>query len=399
MLPAFSSEPLRPFPQHTVYTAGTIKPSASNQAELDKATADFYKLWKQKYLREAAPGQLYVFANAEGACEKRDARSVSEGHGYGMIATALMAGADPQAQATFDALYRFFRAHPTENQRDLMAWRQIQKGASKALTEGAEDRDSATDGDLDIAYALLLADRQWGSQDGIEYRAEALKVITAIREAETDPERHTLTLGNWVDQESPQWGGLRSSDFMPGHLKSFGTTSGDPRWGKITDSTYGIFKELVTAFSPATGLLPDFIVPREKGYRPAPPKYLEGRNDGSYAYNACRVPWRLGVDYLLTGDPRPLELLRPLNAWIEKTTGGNPRKVNAGYSLDGHPLKHDDSAAFIGPLAVSAMTEASRQQWLDALWANLLARNPGDEDYYGNSVKLLTMIVISGNWW
>ena len=41
---------------------------------------------------------------------------------------------------------------------------------------------SATDGDLDIAFALLLADKQWGS--GGAYLAEAKKVIAAIKEKE-----------------------------------------------------------------------------------------------------------------------------------------------------------------------------------------------------------------------
>ena len=111
------------------------------------------------------------------------------------------------------------------------------------------------------------------------------------------------------------------------------------------------------------------------------------------------MPWRVGTDYLLSGDPRALALLRPLNAWIQQATGGDPGKINAGYRLDGQPLAKDDSAAFIGPLAVAAMTDPAHQTWLNALWADLLAREPAREDYFGNSVKLLTMIVVSGNWW
>ena len=40
---------------------------------------------------------------------------------------------------------------------------------------------SATDGDLDIAFGLLLADKQWGSAGAINYLAEARKVIAAIK--------------------------------------------------------------------------------------------------------------------------------------------------------------------------------------------------------------------------
>jgi len=398
-LGAFGADELRPFPQHTVYHAGTIKPSVKNQAELDQAVIAFYRVWKSKYLRSTADDQRYVFCNAEKAFESKDTRSVSEGHGYGMLATVLMAGADPDAHADFDALYRFFRAHPTLENADLMAWRQVSKGKSAALTEEKGDKDSATDGDLDIACALLMADQQWGSRGAIDYRKEALKVIAAILSAESDPQGNTLTLGNWVDNESPQHGGFRPSDFMPSSLKAFASASGDPKWTQISETTYQLLATLTKSFSPKTGLVPDFVQYKDGTYKPAPRKYLEGPNDGNYSYNACRVPWRVGTDYLLSGDPNALALLTPLNTWIQQTTGGDPAKINAGYRLDGHPLGEDDSAAFTGPLAVAAMANPEGQKWLNALWADLLQRDPAHEDYYGNTIKLLTMIVLSGNWW
>ena len=41
---------------------------------------------------------------------------------------------------------------------------------------------SATDGDMDIAYSLLLADKQWGSDGEIDYLKQGKKVIDAIME-------------------------------------------------------------------------------------------------------------------------------------------------------------------------------------------------------------------------
>ena len=401
-LSAFGAGEKCPFPQHSVYASGTIKTTSQSQTDLDRAVVDFYRAWKKKYLRSDGEGRRYVFCNAEKSMSPKNIASVSEGHGYGMLVAVLMAGADPEAQADFDGLYRFFRAHPAEHHADLMAWRQASQGKGLALTEGRDDRQSATDGDLDIACALLMADRQWGSGGAIDYRKEAGKVIAAIQRAETDPQRQTLTLGSWVSEEGPRSrlrNGLRTSDFMPAHLKSFAAATGDLRWNGIVDATYRLLGGLLSAHSPQTGLLPDFVQWKAGSYQPAPPKFLEGIHDGCYSYNACRVPWRVGTDALLTGDPRSRALLAPLNAWAEKTTGGDPQKINAGYELDGRSLSKDSSAAFIGPLAVAAMSDPARQAWLNALWADLLARKPDAEDYYGNSVKLLTMIVISGNWW
>jgi endo-1,4-beta-D-glucanase Y len=303
-LPALGAGEARPFPQHTVYTAGTIKPTSSSQADLDESVLKFYRIWKAAYLRSTAGGsQRYVFCNAEKTFSPKSTRSVSEGHGYGMLALVLMAGADPQAHGDFDAMFRFFRAHPAQENAGLMAWRQVAKGP--ALVErGEEDRDSATDGDLDIACALLMADRQWGSKGEIDYRREAGKVLAAIRASETDPQRGIFTLGSWETDESSQWGGVRPSDFMPAHLKTFAAALGDPYWTRMADTSYRVLDGVVAAYSPRTGLVPDFIAWKAGVYRPAPPDFLEGPDDGFYGYNACRVPWRVGTDYLLSGDRR-----------------------------------------------------------------------------------------------
>jgi len=391
----------RPFPQHTVYTRGTLKPSSGNQAALDRCVLDFYAKWRQKYLRTADPGQLYVFANAEKGFDLPATRTVSEAHGYGMVAAVLLAGPDnPTARADFDALVRFFLAHPAVDHPALMAWRQVIQPKTGKLIEDGEGRMTATDGDLDIAYALLLADRQWGSAGAIDYRGTARKVMAAILAGESDSRRHILTLGDWVDDESRCYGSLRSSDFVPDHFKAFAATSGDVRWTQIADTTYDILQRIGSRFSPDTGLLPDFVVPCKNEYAPAPPKFLEGSHDGQYFYNACRDPWRLGTDYLLSGDPRALALLRPMNAWIQKATEGDPDRIGAGYTLRGHCIcRDDDSAAFLAPFAVAAMADPAAQEWLDALWDDLADRHLQRQHYYENTIELLTLVVLSGNWW
>ncbi len=151
-----------------------------------------------------------------------------------------------------------------------------------------------------------------------------------------------------------------------------------------------------------TGLLPDFARGAAQGMPvPAPKKFLETKNDGQYFYNACRVPWRLGVDALLHGEPRAQTALAKLNAFIVNASAGDPRAVYAGYQLTtGKPIDHNDtSLAFSAPFGVSAMCEPGRQEWLDHLCEELLERPGKDDDYYGRTISLLSLIAISGNWW
>ena len=56
--------------------------------------------------------------------------------------------------------------------------------------------------------------------------------------------------------------------------------------------------------------------------------------------------------------------------------------------------------AFLAPFGVAAMIEPSsgtNQPWLNALWDEIVARNP--QGYYGDSIKMLVLVTMSGNWW
>jgi hypothetical protein len=55
------------------------------------------------------------------------------------------------------------------------------------------------------------------------------------------------------------------------------------------------------------------------------------------------------------------------------------------------------SMAFIAPLGVSAMIDGDNQEWLDAIWTATVAADP--VDYFEDSIMLLSMIAMSGNWW
>lgn len=383
--------PANPFGGHLfAYADGAVLPDVVDQAGLDAATADVYDQWKDAYLiASCGDGRYVVEANTEGGN-----LTVSEAHGYGMMLTAIMAGHDPEARTLFDGLYRYFRDHPSANSPDLMAWYQ---------DDGCDDvmgQDSASDGDIDIAFALLLADKQWGSCDEIDYRAEALKVIAAIGEHELDATRGWVLLGDWaVPGDAKYYNATRSSDFVTDHFRSFAAASGDPSWSGLVDGLYAIVDVIRANFSPKTGLLPDFIVAPGTKPAPAPGGFLEGPNDGAHDYNACRDPWRLATDFVVSGDDRPRAAAQAMTAWIKGATGGDPKKIRAGYQLDGTPSQGSNylTMAFVAPFGPAAMVDAAHQGWLDKIWTTTVAAAP--EGYYEDTIKLLSMIVVSGNWW
>jgi hypothetical protein len=428
-----------PFPHHVAYPVPVIQPSQYTQAQLDDQVKAYYSVWKNRYFTvvpNVTPRQAYINYNLESANSPRNACSVSETHGYGMVIIAYMAGYDAQAKDDFDALVRFYLAHPSlyaKPNTDInppdhfMCWQQLKdkKGNVYDVTKGP---DSATDGDEDIAYSLLLADRQWGSSGLYNYKQMSINIIKDFPRVNMDislgiTNDCILWLGDWVihnyNSGATKWlGGTRPSDWMFSHYTSFvnalisvGETSTAQTYNTMLNQMYTICNRIFTAFSPNTGLMPDFILKQTKGvfnaqgtYDPAPSRYMETTYDGAYYWNACRCPWRMGTDYVLAGNQQLKAQLQKFNVWSKTKCTGNPANFQLGYTLSGNQIARGTDLAFTAPLIVSNMIPKADgsfdQEWLNTLW-DYVKNNPVNvnTDNYGNTIKMQCMIIASGNWW
>ena len=380
----------KPFPQHVSYTTGTIKPNHISQQELDKSVIDFYFEWKNRYIRIGCSNKEY-YVWSEGV---KNFDCVSEGQGYGMVIIVYMAGVDSMAQKIYDGLFTYYRNHPSRRSPFLMAWQQIPNCADA-------EKSSATDGDMDIALSLILADAQWGSAGKINYMAEAKLIISAIINQEINHKTWSILLSNEVEDDSKDYFDTRTSDFMPATFKAFMLASDDSNWRKVVDRNYSLFALFQKKYSPDAGLVPDFILRTDAHPHPARARFLESKYDGCYNFNACRVSWRVSLDYLLNGDSRSKKFVEKINQWIRETTGNIPDNISAGYTLGGDdlPRRNYEAMCFIAPFAVSAMVSSKNQLWLNNLWDYFTTFKMKEFDYYDNSIKMICMIIISGNYW
>lgn len=386
----------------------SLLPVCAAQDRLSDETIRFYNSWKQKYLVQdtyvSDETQYYVYYSEEHyqGGNYSVPVTVSEAHGYGMLITASMAEYDENAKAYFDGMYRFFKAHPSSIGSHLMSWQQCDNGS--ALIDGANEGsmtggfcDSATDGDMDIAYALLMADAVWGSQGEIDYYSEALAVIDDIMEYDVNHAYWTLTLGDWVSECDPgerYYSATRCSDFIVQYLPVFAEVSGNADWLKVYGATYGIINSMVAEYG--TGILPDFVIRDGNGnYVPAPADFLESENDGNYYYNSCRVPWRISMDYLINGNTDALAFANAIDGFMMQAAGGDPWEVMAGYTPSGTAIEDYNDLCFTAPLLISAKCSGNTQ-WHDAVRDVTL--HYGDDVYYGDTIKMLCLIVDDGGW-
>ena len=373
--------------RQTAYVAG-IKPSQGTAA-MDAVLKQGYDNWKAKRVVKAdsvvAGGYAVTFSDPTFL-------HVSEGMGYGMLLAVVFAGHDPNAKDLFDGLlavartrYAYGNASVNPLGKYLMDWRLYANGAS-----GGEGWN-AVDGDLDMAMALLMADKQWGSGGKWNYLEEGKNTINAIKECCMHP--NGTTRGLRLPHVS------RTSDYMIGHFRAFAAATGDSFWNMAINRSFELSELMQTKFSPGVGLMPDFVVYTDTSNPLPSPGYMGdgNENEDKFWWNACRNPWRFASDYLLSGDARFASVTGKMIDFFQRSSGGDPTNIGTGYALDGTKVAGGNSAAFHAPICAGACVDARFQPFLDAMWDwNASHLTTG---YYEGELQILSMVVASGNWW
>jgi endo-1,4-beta-D-glucanase Y len=391
------------------YCSTCILPTANhqNQASMDSTLRSFYQKWTGKYIKPfQQTDQRYV---KEYDNEHKNTECVSESQGFGMVITALMEKNGPSTQPLYDSLYRFYKAHPSRKTAN-------DGRIAHLMTEGIAasgrhtDKTAATDGDIDIAYSLALAASLWGNDGPIKYKDLAISLINSIMDYEINHCTWTIYLDDEeyctdLKHHSDKSFGTRTSDFIPAEFRIFRKLSGNPNWDKVIAKEYALFTQVQAQ---GGGVIPDYIINIDTDPVPPDGYYQERKTDGEYSVNASRVPWRLATDYLLTGDTNIVakNLLDKLNKVIYNASHGKPDSLFSGYYLSGIAHSKDNELNFTSPFAVSAMSSATYQAWLDNLWdyvtyppKDFVHAHRNQVDYFGETIRMLNLFILTGNYW
>jgi hypothetical protein len=399
--PAPGSAPFYPFGSRLdgVYSFG-IKPNGVHtNSTMDAAVKACYDKWKLARLAKSptfigtSPGVYAGQTITDGYHVQwgDDSRAcVSEGIGYGMLITVLMAGYDANAKVYFDGMYKVARGRPAfgmsatggANQY-LMDWLILPNMVSG-------DGWSAADGDMDIALALLMAHRQWGSSGAINYYQQALNTINALKAADF------ATNGVMYARNVS-----RVSDYMPGHFRAFKTATNDSFWDDARANSLTLAQNVTTNYSPTAKLQPGFLYD-PLGSNPRPDTVVRLDRSGIediYDQNSVRNPWRWATDYVWSGDTAWKNLANGIVGTLKTSSGGSASGFSYAYGLDGTPrsgLYHEGTTS--GCVMAGAMVDSAHQTFLNTLFAG----NTGSgfkTAYFESELMLLPLILASGNWW
>jgi endo-1,4-beta-D-glucanase Y len=340
-----------------------------------------YQHWREHYVMYRNEHQAYVNTSNDRTAPV----ALSEGQGYGLYLTALAGAKGWAERQDYDDLLNYYLAHreATGDAHDkptyLMQWRQHE-------ADGAwvSQHNSATDGDLFIAFSLEKASKVWPKRS--EYYTNLERKLTAdILTYEYNDTTHTLTVGDWADEHSDYYNLMRTSDVIPTFFDAFHASFHDGRWLTVKNSMLDRMVDL--SDSHTTGLIPDFAWVTASAAQPVKGNTVATKDDAAYSSNACRIPLMLAS----SDDTRANVVVRKLLDFFE-----GQGTITAGYSLDGTRLNDYESNSFTAPLVYAA--DINRQYGYTSLLMHrqeLLTESLQTDNYY--DATLTTMAVMGDN--
>ena len=251
---------------------------AAIDAKLEKAYYDVFEGPNRVYF-EVEDSLAYV-----SDLKNKDART--EGLSYG-----LMVAVQFDKKEVFDKLWRWtvkYMQHQEGPSEAYFAWSVDPKTGKKNA------KGSASDGELFFVTALLFASNLWGNETGIDYYAEARRILDAMWSKDgTNGVRNVLNEEHKQITFVPHDGGYDWTDpsyHVPAFFEIWAEYANDGReeFYRATADTARVF--LHRATHPQTGLTPDYA---EFSGEP----HSRGKMGDAFRYDSWRVPFNIAMDY------------------------------------------------------------------------------------------------------
>jgi endoglucanase len=369
-----------PFPQNQ-RLPGLVYPTSANHED---ARLAFLRFRDEIVTAEGARG--FLRTRRPDTPDGVPNSTVSEGIAYGMMIAVAF-----DDQPLFDAFWQYALAFLNES--GFMSW-YIAPDGSKALGSGG-----ATDSDEDMAWALVMAHRQWGGRGSLSetYLSHAQRQIDRLWQLEVDHDRFEGML-----LPGDEWRGqnvFNPSYFAPSEYRVFGEVSGNREgWQRVIDRGYEI---VFASLDPTRGNDRNGLVPAWCDASGTPVEAFPGAMT-NYQTDSARLPFRLGQDFAYYRDARARRYLGQVSQFF---AGIGANQVGDGYHLDGTPYPdprtpqpNPGSAVFVGCAAVGAQHDARYQRFVDEAYdrvktGKLLARSR----YYNHCWTVLSLLMLTGN--
>jgi endo-1,4-beta-D-glucanase Y len=365
-----------PFNSNPKYDYGIMPTNLPTSGQYGKSqeAANAYLEWKTAYSENCGNGSIRIKFDDP-------SRTVSEGIAYGMVLAAYAAD-----KAYFDALWKFYK-DKSQSRGGMMHWRY--NGCNSNDGNG-----SATDADLDAAFALYIASNQWPSTTS--YLSEANTLIGKIKGNDMSSDGQTLNGDSWGNTDS------RNPSYQsPAYYKLFATKDGGNATFWNNSAVNASYSLLTANAHPTTGLVSDWA--RSNGAIDNGQSGLGTASTPGYGYDACRSPFRMAMDVFWYNETRANGFCNKMAAYANgrgATGVGGPVNPN-GTNYNG--FAHN--ATFVSTYAMAVMGSSSTyQNLMNTLYTETVnvkdpIQNSSLSGYYGNTLRVLSLFMMTGNFW
>ena len=291
--------------------------------------------------------------------------TVSEGQSYALLLAAITSD-----RSRFDQVWTWTTTHL---QRDdgLFSWRYVNGSVADPM--------SATDADVQTAWALTLAARRFAPEP---YTSQARSLATAILDHESviAGGHRYLTAGPWANNDPAV---LNPSYAVPQALVELSHVTGDPRWSDLAASS----RSFANGLRAQTALPPDWVRL----------DLATGHADPIAAPGGSADPPTFGLDAarLVAWSAMDCDPSSRSNAAAWVTTLDDHPSVQR-HELSGEPVGTDESAASVSTTAVAELA-AGDQQHADSLFADARHFDEKHPTYYGAAWVALALSLAEPN--
>lgn len=358
--------PTSSLPNSNEYQYG-LKSLATDQNSTNAMLLREWEDWKSSRITTSGAGGYRRVQTSE----TQEFTTCSEGMGYGMLLSVYF-----NERELFDDLYSYAKKY--FNSTGLMDWSIGADG--KVAGTGA-----ATDGDEDMATALVFAHKKWGSSGKINYENEAKNYINNLYRYCVEPGTYVLKPGNWGGSDA-----LNPCYFVPAWYRIYADFTGNKDWLKVADKCYEIIDQ-IEKYNNNTGLVPDWC--KADGTEQKLTVW-NGASKYEYSYDAARMPWRIAIDYSWYGTEKAKSYCDKVSAFFKNV---GPENIVDGYSITGQKIGQYHNAAFVATAASGCLTGGDLEFGQKMFNESVKVKDSAPHDYYGNSLRMLTLLYMSGN--
>lgn len=314
----------------------------------------------------------YIEPNSGRTVDKQQNNvTTSEGQSYSMLRAVWQ-----DDRENFDRSWKFTKDN-LQRPDKLFSWRygELPNGEFGILTaEGGNN--TASDGDVDIALALIMAYSRWQEP---EYLSDAQEIINSIWEKEVVlVNGRPVLAANDLEKASPNPEILvNPSYFAPYAFKAFANIDTKHPWQKLADNSYEVIAQASSTpldQETSANIPPNWVnMNRSTGaIRPVPAPSLTT----DYGFDAMRTSWRLALDYQWNKDERAKSLLESFG-YLGKEWSSDQRLVAEYFHNGVEKVNYESIAMYGGSMGFYAV---ARPEQAKAIYeSKLLSLYDGDK--------------------